>query len=198
MINKKLVGTALVGLMTVGFAGQVSANQTIDGANGQTEGKVKVTGNLGAMDNTDPGEVLPDGDDKWINVSLPTAVVFGSSDKETIISPNYTITNNSGRPVKVDVQKYEIKDGTGIEALQKLELGKVNNPEEKIILAENGASLITGAGDSKELDDSIASKGTLTFGFSGLVDASNLPEEGKQATINSELVFKFKSVKINE
>lgn len=195
MMNKKLVGTALVGLMTVGFAAQVSAAQTIDGREGDTEGKINVTGNLGEIDNTDPGEVIPDGDDKWINVTLPTAVVFGTTDKTNITSVDYVMTNNSGRPVDVSVKEYKLKDGEGIPALQELNLVKKVDGK-TVALAADGASLITGT-EAPTFFDKIDSKGTTTFKFGGKIDSSKLPSEG-QAKVHSDLVLKFKTPLIAE
>ena len=110
MLNKKmLISSALLGMLGLGFAGQVFADegdsQTIEGIKGETSADVITRGNLGKIDPTDPITPLPEGDDRWIKVTLPTAVVFESTEDQTGIksSDKYEILNESGRPVKVDV-----------------------------------------------------------------------------------------------
>lgn len=66
-------------------------------------GEVKINGTLG-VDNTVEDATIPEGQDAWINVTLPTDTIFYSTDKKAnapIASPDYTITNNSGRPVDI-------------------------------------------------------------------------------------------------
>ena len=147
MMNKKLVGATLVGLMTVGFASQVFAEKLIDGNEGQNSAEIPVTGNLGAIDNTDPGAEHPEGDDKWINVTVPTATIFYAETTpgdapEKLSSPDYKIRNKSGRPVKVLLTNYELEDGDANAALTELNIlnktTQVTTP-----LAAAGASLVS-------------------------------------------------------
>ena len=204
MLNKKLVGTALVGLMTVGFAAPAFAQtQTIDGLKGETEGKIKVTGNLGDIDNTDPEEVIPDGDDRWINVEIPTAVIFATDSKDNIVSPEYSITNKSGRAVSVAVAGYTIDEAAShekaLEALTELNIMKKGEPASKINIAANGVSTISTTDEPQMFDERIdAQGGETTFVFNGTSDSSKLvglDKETEKATVASELVLKFKSLK---
>lgn len=111
---KKLLSTLLVSTAVFAGAQAVSADQTI---NGQQDANIGVNGTLGA-DNTDPGSTIPEGDKDWINVTLPTDTIFHSKDKDkTIKSPTYTITNNSGRPVKVSVAGFTAAAGVTNPAL---------------------------------------------------------------------------------
>lgn len=92
----------------------VSADQTGDNLNtkngsrtyiGESEATVPVQGTLG-VDNTDPDSPIDEGDDAWINVTVPTQTYFYSAGKTAnskITSPKYTITNNSARPVNVSL-----------------------------------------------------------------------------------------------
>lgn len=190
MINKKLVGTALVGLMTLGFAGQVLAATDVNGdgttnVNGENTGKMKVRGSLGKEDNTDPTAPIEEGSDKWINVTFPTATVFNSDDSKTIASPNYTMKNNSARDVQVDVAQYVIDGGEGVPALQQLNI-KTNQGE--ILLAENGASVIT---ENKKAG-TIGAAGDINFHFTGAVDKDKLTEE--KGNVESHVVFQFKAL----
>lgn len=87
MLNKKIMTSAvLLGMMTLGFAGQAFADegdtQTIEGTNGENSANVITRGNLGKIDPTDPETPLPEGDDRWIKVTLPTAVVFESDSSD--------------------------------------------------------------------------------------------------------------------
>lgn len=79
-----------------------------------TTGDVEVEGTIGKMTDIDPGDPdapIPEGDDMWIKVSIPTKVLFGSTfeanntDKK-IIAPKYNIVNYSGRAVTVSVKSF--------------------------------------------------------------------------------------------
>lgn len=75
----------------------------------KTNASVGVSGTLGA-DNTHDDALIPEGDNSWINVTTPTATIFyNTPDDLTIKSPNYTITNNSARPVKVSATGFTNK-----------------------------------------------------------------------------------------
>lgn len=201
MINKKLVGMTLVGLMTVGFAAQVSATtQDVNGNDGQNSAEVPVKGNLGEIDNTDPGSEHPEGDDKWINVTLPTATIFYAETTpgdapEKLSSPNYEIQNNSGRPVKVSITDYVLKDGPANKALTELNIfnktTKVATP-----LAVEGASAITTETEFAILADTTKEGNDVDFGFTGLSDPTQL-EKKSEGNIDSTLHFKFKALDKN-
>ncbi|MEG2254429.1 MAG: hypothetical protein RSC33_03795 [Vagococcus sp.] len=192
MMNKKLVGTTLVGLMALGFAGQAFAAQTNNGdgtsnVNGENKGEMKVRGSLGKENNTDPDAPIEEGSDKWINVTFPTATIFNSDDAETITSPSYTITNNSARDVQVDVAEYVLDGGDGVAALKELNL---ENNQGIIKLAENGATAISGNEKAGVIDR----KGESKFHFNGLVDKDALGADAK-GNVESHVVFEFKALK---
>ncbi|WP_455326610.1 hypothetical protein [Enterococcus saigonensis] len=70
---------------------------------GEDSGEIKINGTLG-IDNTDEGATIVEEDDAWINVTLPLETIFYSASPNAgapITSPDYTITNNSGRPVDI-------------------------------------------------------------------------------------------------
>lgn len=96
----KLLRSSLVIATVVGsgfFANKAFADQTIQGETATIE----VNGTLGA-DNKNPDATIPEGDDNWINVTVPTSTIFYNTPTNAIIkSPNYSIVNNSGRPVTV-------------------------------------------------------------------------------------------------
>lgn len=192
MLNKKLVGATLVGLMTLGFAGQVLATTEVNGdgttnVNGENTGKMKVRGSLGKEDNTDPEAPIEEGSDKWINVTFPTATIFNSDDAKTITSPGYTMKNNSARDVQVDVAEYVIDGGAGVPALQELNI--VTN-QGKILLAENGKTAITTPQKAGTIN---RGGSTIDFHFSGAVDTEELTDV--QGNVESHVVFKFTALK---
>lgn len=212
MINKKAVASVLAGMITLGMSSQVFAaegdSQTISGKDGQTSAEVITRGNLGEIDPTDPETPLPEGDDRWIKVTLPTAVVFESEDQETITSPkNYEIKNESGRPVKVDVASYNITGGDGVPALTELNIKRsagyqgnetvnlvsgtasVKNyviNEEFVRLANNEGNFgsVTGTGAN-----------TTNFEFTGKVDKDALSD--KSNYVESKLNFKFTALRMD-
>lgn len=97
---KKLLGSSLVVVTVLGIgliANKTFADQTIQG----TSATVEVNGTLGA-DNTNPDSKIPEGDDNWINVTVPTSTIFYNTPTDSAVkSPQYSIVNNSGRPVNV-------------------------------------------------------------------------------------------------
>lgn len=94
----KLLSTLLISTFVLGGAQTVAADQTV---NGQAVTDVQVNGTLGA-DNTDPSSTIPEGDKDWINITVPTDTIFYNTAAQSAIkAPTYTITNHSGRPVKV-------------------------------------------------------------------------------------------------
>lgn len=101
----KLLGSSLVvaTLLGVGFVANKSfADQNVQG----TSATVEVNGTLGA-DNTNPDSNIPEGDDNWINVTVPTSTIFYNTPTDsTVKSPTYKIVNNSGRPVDVSATSF--------------------------------------------------------------------------------------------
>ncbi|WP_285121166.1 hypothetical protein [Lactococcus petauri] len=212
MINKKAVASVLTGMVALGISSPVFAAegdyQTISGKDGQTSAEVITRGNLGEIDPTDPETPLPEGDERWIKVTLPTAVVFESEDQETITSPkNYEIKNESGRPVKVDVASYNIMGGDGVPALTELNIKRsagyqgnetvnlvtgtasVKNyaiNEEFVRLANNEGNFgsVTGTGAN-----------TTNFEFTGKVDKDALSD--KSNYVESKLNFKFTALRMD-
>ena len=99
-----LLSTSLLAVGSVSVSATVTDNgngtQTISGEN---SAKVEINGTIGAS-NTDPGGGLPETDDSWINVTVPTTTTFGARSgaaEATLLSPTYTVKNNSGRGVAV-------------------------------------------------------------------------------------------------
>ncbi|EOH8750442.1 hypothetical protein ACMDXZ_002900 [Enterococcus faecalis] len=210
MLNKKIMTSAvLLGMMTVGFAGQAFADegdtQTIEGTNGENSANVITRGNLGKIDPTDPEIPLPEGDDHWIKVTLPTAVVFesDSSDAKKITSvSNYEINNESGRPVKVDIAKYVINGGDGYiydsnekvineSAVSSLKLTKAQGQGNDTINQE----LVRLANNKGEIGGKTSAKTTTNFEFTGAIDTNKLQES--KNFVDSNLTFKFTALRMD-
>ncbi|MBS9339246.1 hypothetical protein G6R29_06475 [Fructobacillus sp. M2-14] len=100
-----------------GSAVNVNTQTYSDGTN---NANVAVNGTLGA-DNTKPDSNIPEGSDKWINVTVDTATIFYNTSTDTkIIAPTYHITNNSGRPVSVKVNSFTQNDQKDISKIAAL------------------------------------------------------------------------------
>ena len=214
MKRTKLLGTVVAGVVLLGLSSQVLAaeyvtsngdgSQTIDARNeddkAEITGKIKVNGNLGVADNTDPDGAIPEGSSKWINVTLPVATVFGSTDGGGITSPDYTIKNNSGRPVDILLHDYTIDSAASAdEALTALTELNIEDPSERDILplAKNGASVVTPGSDVFLRNLDAAVKGVPTsFNFNFTGEAAEIPgfDSEKDYNIVSELVLKFEAV----
>lgn len=101
-----LLSSCVLGVAMPAFAQdgtEADSQQTIDGEN---SAEIEVNGTLGA-DNTDPGATITEGDDNWINVTVPTKTIFYNTAANTdITSPTYEIVNNSGRPVDFTIASF--------------------------------------------------------------------------------------------
>lgn len=205
MMNKKLLGTALVGLMVVGASGQVLAatvvnnpdgTQTVNGK-GTPEGEdvtgvMPVRGNLGEADNTDPEAPIDENSNDWINVTFPTAAIFAADKDGNIESGTYKMKNNSGRGVDISVLGYEIdEEKSAPEALAALTELKLVASDDRgdIILAQNGASVITGP--DKKIGRLQAVNGFVNFEFGGEAAKIVDPKDDTAYNIQSAITFKF-------
>ena len=101
----------LCGLLLMGFLSGGAASVFAAEVNGTDSASITVDGSLG-QDNTDENAPnIDEGSNDWINVTVDTANIFYTtkeSQHKTITSPDYTITNNSGRAVKVSVLDFTV------------------------------------------------------------------------------------------
>ena len=194
MMNKKIVGTTLIGLMTLGIAAPAFAQTTnVDGTKGENSGKMEVRGNLGEIDNENPETPIEEGSDQWINVTFPTSTIFSQGEENSITSPTYKMKNNGGRHVKVMVEDYVIdqaKSNAGaVAALNELNIHEPGGEQMKVELAKNGESAVDLGANSL---GKINTKDTITLAFGG--EVGDTSELGKEAFIESHVVFKFKAL----
>ncbi|MBN9901661.1 hypothetical protein [Bacillus thuringiensis] len=203
-LQKKMVSIVLLSMMIMGGGLNTYAvegeYQTIDG---QTEANITAKGVIGEADNTDPDESIPEGDNKWINVTLPTDVVFYSDEKtehKTIISPdNYKIINNSGRPVKVFLQNFTGEEDTAVKTLNLV--SKIEGDfETKELIRDNKiaitkeSELVKLANNEGKLNEKDAKK-EVSFKFTGGVDETLLGEE--KQNVEYKMTLKFKALKMD-
>lgn len=99
-----LLPTSLLSIAAVNVSADVTDNgdgtSTVNGENSAT---VPINGTIGDS-NTDSNGGLPENDIAWINVTVPTTTTFGArsgSAGSALLSPTYTVKNNSGRGVAV-------------------------------------------------------------------------------------------------
>ncbi|MCA5012558.1 MULTISPECIES: hypothetical protein [unclassified Enterococcus] len=211
MLKKKIVVSGLVLVVTsFSFAGQVLAyegegeTQTIEGEkNAPTTGDVITRGQLGDIDPTDPGTELPEGDDRWVKVTLPTTVIFYTENSDTITSPeSFAIKNESARPVKVDVESYQFEGGADVEVepLTLLNIKSSSN-NQTIQLVQNGKPTVTTGTEMVRLAnsegemDGAGKPSTTNFSFLGTVDHSKVTTENQN--LNSTLKFKFTPLRLD-
>lgn len=98
---------------------KASAAEVNDGSN---SGDITINGSLG-IDNTDEDAAINEGSDQWINVTLDTATIFYNTSTSTKIeSPDYSIQNNSGRPVNVAVSGFTKNNAVDITAISDLKV----------------------------------------------------------------------------
>lgn len=105
----------LSGLLVSGFlfGGVVSVHAAE--INGEDSAKITVDGFLGQDNKDEESPNIDEGANDWINVTLDTANIFyttKASEHKSITSPDYTITNNSGRGVKISANTFTIDSGS--------------------------------------------------------------------------------------
>lgn len=169
---------------------------------GEESGEIPINGTLG-MDNTDEEAKIVEGEDSWINVILPTETIFYSTNTKAnapIKSPDYTITNNSGRPVDIKFSKLTKDAGsstTDVDYDVSLR-GFTTNPAIITggVAADQSGSpttihrLANSKGKLAEGDTDGSNLNTVTYGYEGTVN------EDLAATVNHnfDMTLEFESV----
>ncbi|EHZ7795111.1 hypothetical protein ABZ134_002869 [Listeria monocytogenes] len=151
--------------------------------------EIPVNGTLGKLDNTDENENIPEGDDRWIHVTLPTSVAFNTNpeDNTKISAYKYNVKNLSGRPIQVNLASFS---GDDVPAISTLELAP-SQAGEKIELVKDGKVTAT----EQELVSNLAAKtGDYEFTYSGNVDPTKIKDE---ATKDGESPSQKVSYKMN-
>lgn len=146
MKKKMMAGLLVAAFGVVGFSATSLADETstIDGRdNGKDTADITINGNL-AADNTDPDSGLPEGDPVWVNVTVPTVTSFWNTPTQAAFqSPNYTITNNSGRPVTLATTAFKQNNAGSAALPSDFALNAVLNDTTTVQLATAGALAFT-------------------------------------------------------
>lgn len=168
---KKTVAAILSTATITGIlASGVTAGATvIDGRQGVTSGNVPVTGIIGEFDNTTPGP-NPEDINQWINVTIPTTAIFyttEASNHTDIVSPTYTVTNNSAKGVIATV--------AGVDSVVNMDEVDVLNVNGIELFADGVATV--GAEELFELGNNEGINNEGTFGFIGKATPTDTDEE---------------------
>lgn len=200
---KKLAISSLVLGSLVGLGLNVSAEENTQNIIGENNATVEVEGTLG-MDNTKTDAPILEGNDEWINVTVPTKTIFYGTSTQAeaaIKSPNYTIKNNSGRPVEVSVGSFSLKGDDSFKDAQmnlqmnaddkKVELIKASTVE----ATETPVGTLANSEGKLTKDDEGGKPQSLTFNYTGTYDGTKIT---KELTTNYNLVLKFKAVSFSK
>ncbi|WP_159722831.1 hypothetical protein [Enterococcus sp. CSURQ0835] len=181
---KKWIAGLTISVGILGFSTNVLAAEI----NGESTGSIPVQGTLGA-DNTDENGGIDEGNEDWVNVTVPSKTLFYSSPGEDVIkAPTYSIINNSGRPVTIQANGFTLNGPNGINQDTNLEVnldatagssfnsipiikeGAAIGPLSNVKIAElgNNAGKLT----SDAADGSAPSE--MTFTYSGSLDGSKV------------------------
>lgn len=200
-MKKKVIAGLLLSSCVFGVAMPAFAEtKTIDGE-GTTD--IQVNGTLGA-DNTKPDAEIPEGEEGWINVTVPTTTVFyNTTTVKAIKSPTYDIVNNSGRPVKVSLEKFEnddINDGLELPDDYSLDLiveGRKDGAIQKIATSDTSVDFdeLTHLVDLANVDGLQTATGTPVddgniahFRFGGTADPTGVVQPKYTMTLKFDAV----------
>lgn len=213
MFRKKLV-VSLATMAVIGGTGITALaaegdTVTIDNSSGvdmKDSAEIKTNGLIGQGNNTDPEEVFPEGDNQWINVTIPTTVMFQSDAKKehkSITAPTYKITNNSGRPVKVSLKEFTMEKES--DALKTLNLSSLLDAfSEKELIKEGEVTaveseLVKLANNEGKIGLETDAAKEVSFTFTGTVEpkVTEPKEENKAEKVAYNLGLKFKALKMD-
>lgn len=182
-----LLSSCVLGVAMPAFAQDGTEADLQEDYSGVDSVDIEVNGTLGA-DNTDPGATIPEGDNNWINVTVPTKTIFYNTAADPVIkSPDYKITNNSGRPVSVSLEKFE-NDATNTSltlpssySLNLLVEGRTGGAIQNIATSDTSTDFTTSTplinlankdGRMKLADEKDTSSNVATFKYTGTATTS--------------------------
>lgn len=177
---------------TPGYAwedGQVDPNTTYTEIIGKDSAEIAAEGTFKKWDPSDP-EPGPNPIDPvdWVDVEVPTKVLFGQTDvTKKIIAPLYQIKNNSQRPVKVAVKDFQ--KGTDADKLPEMSLRLLRQDQQQEISLVDPKTAPQFPADLGQL---ASATGHLTFTFGG--DAGPGFQFGKSIKPQYRLLLQFEPV----
>lgn len=195
-MKKNVVAPMIVAGIVFGTGQAVFADEqvptgykTLNNADGDqydsTKGvEIPVKGTLGKLDNTDPEENIPEGDDRWLKVTIPTSVAFNTDpekENKEIMAYNYTIKNLSARPINVNLSTF-----TGSEEPALTKLSFTPKTGDAIDVVTNG---VVKENVNQLLGKLDAKLGVYEFTYKGTVDPEKLVDESTKVSYNMNLKF---------
>lgn len=181
---KKWIASLTISAGILGFSTTALAAEI----NGESTGSIPVQGTLGA-DNTDENGGIDEGNEDWVNVTVPSKTLFYSSPGEDVIkAPTYSIINNSGRPVTIQANGFTLNGANGINQDTNLAVkldATAGSSSNSTLIIENGAAKgqlsnvqIAELGNNKGKLTSTAADGSapseMTFTYSGTLNGSKV------------------------
>ncbi|MBP6984845.1 MAG: hypothetical protein WAZ33_07230 [Lactococcus raffinolactis] len=170
---------------------------TIDNSNGTSDSSasVKVLGQVG-FDNTNPKSPDPKDPNTWLNIDIPTKMVFASTEAsgfKDIEGDAGKLVNRSGRPVEVSVADYVavsggVADTKGIASLTLT--GGVTTPSFDLRNFKSGILTVLDSPQAAGQNAPIAGKSEVKLSLSGKVD----PSLKKVHMLNNQIELKFKAL----
>jgi hypothetical protein len=170
---------------------------TIDNSNGTSDSSasVKVLGQVG-FDNTNPKSPDPKDPNTWLNIDIPTKMVFASTEAsgfKDIEGDAGKLVNRSGRPVEVSVADYVavsggVADTKGIASLTLT--GGVTTPSFDLRNFKSGILTVLDSPQAAGQNAPIAGKSEVKLSLSGKVD----PSLKKIHMLNNQIELKFKAL----
>lgn len=191
---KKIIGLVTLASMLL-LAVPVGAKDII----ADNTGDIPVNGTLG-MDNTDPDAPINEKTDDWINVSLPMDTIFYNvNPNKNITSPDYTIINNSGRPVEVLFSKLGNDTEQNEIDYDLLLKGFTNNPQivdsgeaqDKSSAPELLQTLANKEGKLEKEGVATLDSNKVVYGYTGTV---NQVDFDSKVEYNYDMTLEFKAV----
>ena len=130
------------------------------------------------FDNTQPGEEPDPTDPRWVNITIPTAVLFQSYvDADgyytlDLVSPTYHIINNSYQGVEISVIEFEHTNTADIDMIVELDLVASDGYDNHTVrVISNGNTAITSHQDFIRLGSGYhGDDDQATFKFAGAID----------------------------
>lgn len=178
------------------FGGIISAH----GAeiNGEDSASITVNGTLGQDNEDENGPNIEEGSKDWINVTLDTANIFYTtkeSNHADITSPEYKITNNSGRGVKITVNDFSLNSGNldNVDSLSISSKDTFDGAKSVDLKAFNGGEFITLGNNQGKLDveaDGFSTyKNETTYIYSGKTKSDYYKSKAEKTTHTLTLGF---------
>lgn len=194
-MKKKVIAGLLLSSCVLGVAMPAFAEtKPVDGE-GTTD--IQVNGTLG-VDNTKPDAEIPEGEEGWINVTVPTTTVFyNTTTVKAIKSPTYEIVNNSGRPVDVSISTFTPGANTGMD-LSSLDLSvTIGSTDTPVVSGGDVVDFSTTPGllaelanseGHREKGDAGSKASTATFRYTGTANATTQVQPKYTMTLKFDAV----------